>query len=164
MGAQPQRSRQALRTDSDAGNLHTFDGATVRITKREDGEPWFVAADLLGALELDRKALERLDPDEKGTDSIRTPGGTQEMTVVNESGLYSLILGSRKAEAKRFKKWITSEVLPSIRKTGRYSHQPADPMAALRRRLDGDWMAIGCLQGAASRPACGAATWSWRGH
>lgn len=56
----------------------------------------------------------------KGADLIRAPGGHQQMTVVNESGLYSLILGSRKPEAKKFKKWVTAEVLPAIRKTGHY--------------------------------------------
>lgn len=61
-----------------------------------------------------------LDDDEKGAHIVRTPGGEQEVTIINESGLYSLILRSRKPSAKRFKKWVTSEVLPSIRKTGRY--------------------------------------------
>lgn len=61
-----------------------------------------------------------LDDDEKGIDSIDTPGGRQEMSTVSEPGLYSLILRSRKPEAKRFKRWITHEVLPSIRRTGGY--------------------------------------------
>lgn len=97
-----------------------FDSYAVRALLR-DGEPWFVAADVLSALTLDRKALERLDDDEKGVSSIHTLGGNQEVTVINEPGLYSLILGSRKPEAKRFKKWVTSEVLPAIRKTGQYA-------------------------------------------
>jgi hypothetical protein len=75
----------------------------------------------LSTLTSDRKALERLDDDEKGVSSIHTPGGQQEMTVVNESGLFNLMLGSRKPEAKRFKRWVTHEVLPSIRKTGSYA-------------------------------------------
>ncbi|RCI61010.1 hypothetical protein DT376_46485, partial [Pseudomonas aeruginosa] len=66
-----------------------------------------VAADVLASLALDRKALERIDDDEKGVNSIHTPGGIQQMTTVNEPGLYSLILGSRKPEAKRFKRWVT---------------------------------------------------------
>lgn len=96
-----------------------FDTHTVRALLRDD-EPWFVAADVCIALTIgnSRDALARLDDDEKGVGSIDTPGGTQAMTVINESGLYSLILGSRKPEAKRFKKWVTSEVLPAIRKTG----------------------------------------------
>jgi len=99
--------------------VFNFVSNTLRVVMR-DGEPWFVAADVIAALALDRKALERLDDDEKGVNSIHTPGGDQEMTIINESGLYSLILGSRKPEAKKFKKWVTSEVLPAIRKTGRY--------------------------------------------
>ena len=91
-----------------------------------DGEPWFVSADILGALSLDRKAMERLDSDEKGVSSIHTPGGLQSVSIINESGLYSLILGSRKPEAKKFKKWVTSEVLPAIRKTGAYMQPEAE--------------------------------------
>lgn len=97
-----------------------FESHDVRVVIGQDGEPMFVAADLLSTLNLDRKALERLDDDEKGVSSIHTPGGQQEMTVVNESGLFNLVLGSRKPEAKRFKRWVTHEVLPSIRKTGSY--------------------------------------------
>jgi prophage antirepressor-like protein len=98
-----------------------FESHNVRVVLGQDGEPMFVAADLLSTLNLDRKALERLDEDEKGVSSIHTPGGQQEMTVVNESGLFNLVLGSRKPEAKRFKRWVTHEVLPSIRKTGSYA-------------------------------------------
>ena len=98
-----------------------FEGRQVRIVTDAQGEPWFVAADVLATISLDRKALERLDDDEKGVNSIHTPGGVQEMTTVNEPGLYALVLGSRKAEAKRFKRWVTHEVLPAIRKTGSYA-------------------------------------------
>ena len=91
-----------------------------------DGEPWFVAADVCRALEIGdtQSALRRLDDDEKGKDSIRTPGGNQELLIVSESGLYSLVLGSRKPEAKLFKRWITHEVIPAIRKTGVYAANP----------------------------------------
>ncbi len=98
-----------------------FEGRPVRVVTDSQGEPWFVAADILATIGLDRKALERLDDDEKGVSSIHTPGGGQEMTTVNEPGLYTLVLGSRKAEAKRFKRWVTHKVLPSIRKTGSYA-------------------------------------------
>lgn len=98
-----------------------FEGRPVRVVTDSQGEPWFVAADVLATIGLDRKALERLDEDEKGVSSIHTPGGAQEMTTVNEPGLYTLVLGSRKSEAKRFKRWVTHEVLPSIRKTGSYA-------------------------------------------
>jgi prophage antirepressor-like protein len=87
-----------------------------------DGEIWFVASDVASALEY-RNApdLTRiLDNEERGTQIMRTSSGEQEMITINESGLYSAILRSRKPEAKRFKKWVTAEVLPAIRKTGRY--------------------------------------------
>ena len=85
-------------------------------------QPWFVATDVSAALEYrDAFNMHRnLDEDEKGTRIVSTPGGEQEMLVINESGLYSAILRSRKPEAKRFKKWVTAEVLPSIRKHGQY--------------------------------------------
>lgn len=88
----------------------------------KDGEPWFVAVDVCKALEIknNRDALGRLDDDEKGVVSTDTLGGEQEVGVVNESGLYTLVLGSRKPEAKAFKRWITHDVIPAIRKTGGY--------------------------------------------
>lgn len=87
-----------------------------------DGEPWFVAADVCKALLIvnSRDALTRIDDDEKGVVSTDTLGGRQEVTIVNEPGLYTLILGSRKPEAKAFKRWITHEVIPAIRKHGAY--------------------------------------------
>lgn len=87
-----------------------------------DGEPWFVAADVCRALEIknNRDVLARLDNDERGVASIDTHGGRQEMSIVNEPGLYSLVLGSRKPEAKAFKRWITHEIIPAIRKHGGY--------------------------------------------
>jgi len=104
-----------------------FEGRQVRVVTSNQGEPLFVAADVLAVLTLDRKALERLDDDEKGVNSIHTPGGAQDMTVVNEPGLYSLVLGSRKPEAKRFKRWVTHDVLPAIRKSGTYAAAGALP-------------------------------------
>lgn len=87
-----------------------------------DGEPWFVAKDVCECLELGnpRTSIALLDEDEKGVHTMDTPGGQQEMSIVSEAGLYSLILRSRKPEAKAFKRWITHEVLPSIRRTGQY--------------------------------------------
>lgn len=85
-----------------------------------DDEPWFVAADVLKALDVDRTALRRLDGDDKGVYSIHTHGGEQEATIITEPGLYLLVLSSRKPEAKAFKRWITHEVIPAIRKTGGY--------------------------------------------
>lgn len=93
-------------------------------TITRDGEPWFVAADVCRALEIDRTQTRRLDEDEKGVYLTQTPGGQQELTIINEPGLYTLVLGSRKPEAKAFKRWITHEVIPAIRKTGQYSTNP----------------------------------------
>ncbi len=98
-----------------------FGKAAVRV-ENIDNAPWFVAkdiADILGYRSANDMSR-RLDDDEKGTRKVRTPGGEQEMVIITESGLYNAILGSSKPEAKMFKKWITSEVLPEIRKTGGY--------------------------------------------
>ncbi len=97
-----------------------FESHFVRTTQI-NGEQWYIASDVTNAIGIDRTQTRRLDDDEKGVCSIHTPSGDQEMLVINESGLYSLILRSRKPEAKRFKRWVTHEVLPSIRKTGQYA-------------------------------------------
>ena len=83
-----------------------------------EGEPWFVAADVCRALGIgnSRDATARLDDDEKGVVSTDTLGGKQELTIVNEPGLYALVLSSRKPEAKAFKRWITHEVIPQDRR------------------------------------------------
>lgn len=95
---------------------------SLRVVIR-DGDPWFVAKDVCDALEIvnTRDATSRLDDDEKGVAKTDTLGGMQEMTIVSEPGLYSLVLRSNKPEAKTFKRWITHDVIPSIRKTGKYS-------------------------------------------
>lgn len=87
-----------------------------------NGEPWFVAKDVCQALghTNHRVAIQSLDDDEKGVRKVYTPGGMQEITFVNESGLYALIMRSNKPNAKPFRKWITKDVLPTIRKTGGY--------------------------------------------
>ncbi len=102
--------------------VFSFESHSVRTIYR-DGEIWFILNDVTEALAFSRgrDAARMLDDDEKGAHIVRTLGGEQELTIVNESGLYSLVLRSRKPEAKRFKKWVTSEVLPAIRKTGAYS-------------------------------------------
>ncbi|MEK6452579.1 phage antirepressor [Caldifermentibacillus hisashii] len=87
-----------------------------------NSEPWFVAKDVCDILNHSnsRVAISRLDEDEKGVSKVYTPGGYQNMSVVNESGLYSLVLTSNLPEAKQFKRWITHEVIPAIRKHGTY--------------------------------------------
>ena len=111
--------------------IFTYQEKQVR-TMAINGEPWFVARDVCEALEMADVSMtvSRLDDDEKGASLICTPGGNQEMLIVNEPGLYSLILGSRKPEAKAFKRWITHEVIPAIRKTGSYI-APSSPTEAL---------------------------------
>ncbi|MCG8620332.1 MAG: phage antirepressor [Desulfobacterales bacterium] len=99
-----------------------YDSKLVRIVPDEDGNPWWVAKDVCKAIELSdpSKAVRNLEDDEKGTTKVRTLQGLQRVLIVNEPGLYTLIIRSNKPEAKAFKRWITHEVLPSIRKTGGY--------------------------------------------
>lgn len=95
---------------------------SVRTTIIDD-EPWFVGKDVATALgyKSTRKAIsDHVDDEDKGVTKWNTLGGTQEMVIINESGLYCLILGSKLPSAKKFKRWVTSEVLPAIRKTGKY--------------------------------------------
>lgn len=108
----------------------------IQIFKYEDndvrtvdlnGEPWFVGKDVAAVLEYSnpRKALaDHVDQEDKGVTKCDTLGGVQELTIINESGLYSLILSSKLPTAKQFKRWVTSEVLPSIRKNGGYIAGP----------------------------------------
>lgn len=101
--------------------IFKYENNDVR-TVEMNGEPWFVLKDVCVVLGLGTvsKVADRLDADEKGMNQIHTPGGMQDVTVINESGLYNVILRSDKPEAKPFRKWVTSEVLPSIRKNGGY--------------------------------------------
>lgn len=102
---------------------HIFENSEfgqLRVTRDENGEPWFVARDITEALGLNRTATRRLDDDEKVVRSMHTPGGTQEMTFISEAGFYSLVLASKKPEAHAFKRWVTHDVLPAIRRDGGY--------------------------------------------
>lgn len=101
--------------------VFNYEGSTVR-TVMKDGAPWWVLKDVCSVLEIEnsRNVTARLDGDEKDVHSVDTPGGRQEVTIINESGLYNVILRSEKPEAKRFKRWVTHEVLPTIRKHGAY--------------------------------------------
>ena len=138
-GAQPEPDREkpeqiqqesaSGEQDGQPGNVpeieFSFEGRAVR-TVVKDGQTWFIAVDVCAILEHSdaSKAVSRLDDDEKGATNVRTLGGVQEMNVVNESGVYNLIFTSRKPQAKAFRRWVTGEVLPSIRKTGRYQPGP----------------------------------------
>ncbi len=103
----------------------------------EREEFWFYGKATCDILELgnSRQAISRLDDDEKGVISKDTPGGVQNVQIVNESGLYTLILSSRKSAAKKFKRWVTHEVLPAIRRTGEYSlRQKSEELEAVQRK------------------------------
>lgn len=92
----------------------------------QDGEPWFVGKDItkiLGYTNPSKAIADHVDVEDKGVTKCYTPGGVQNLTGINESGLYSLILSSKLPSAKKFKRWVTSEVLPAIRKTGGYVDQ-----------------------------------------
>ena len=97
-------------------------------TIEKNGEPWFVGKDvaaILGYSDTADAVKKHVDPEDKGVGEMPTPGGKQRIMLINESGLYSLILSSKLPTAKEFKRWVTSEVLPSIRKTGEYKITPA---------------------------------------
>lgn len=113
-----------------AVELFTYeDSQHVRVVRDVEGDPEFVAADVCRMLEHSNPsaAVAGLDVDERGLRNVETPSGDQQMVTVTEAGLYSLIIRSRKPEAKTIKRWITHEVLPAIRRTGTYSHYPAQP-------------------------------------
>ena len=124
-----------MQTTQSLAKIFLYRSHPVR-TLSAGGATWFVAADVCGVLGLDaslsvngrrRESGEPgggLDDDEKGTAIVSTPGGLQEMLIVSEPGLYSLVLKSRKPEAKSFRRWITHEVLPSLRQSGNYSLPP----------------------------------------
>ena len=105
-----------------------------------DGEPWLVGKDVAQALGYSnpRKALaDHVEEEDKGVTKCDTLGGVQEMTIINESGLYSLVLSSKLPGAKKFRRWVTAEVLPAIRRTGGY-RMPKDYPSALRALADAE--------------------------
>ncbi|EJF07550.1 prophage antirepressor [Thiovulum sp. ES] len=107
----------------------SFQNVKIR-TVLINGEPWFVAKDISVVLEIknNRQFLVDLEEDERGSFKMTTSGGEQELTIVSESGLYALIMRSRKSVAKPFQRWISREVLPEIRKTGSYSLQKTEKL------------------------------------
>lgn len=116
-----------------------YHGRQVR-TVLVDGEPHFVAKDVCEILEIgnSRDAVARLDDDERGVVLIDTLGGQQEMQSVTESGLYTLVLGSRKMEAKQFKKWVTADILPSIRRSGMYAIESLSKLQILEMAIESE--------------------------
>ena len=122
--------------------LGAFDGLVTAWFAMQDGAPWFICADVAQVLGYrDASNAGRvLDDDEKGAHNVSTPGGEQKLTIINESGLYALVLRSRKPEARKFAKWVTSEVLPAIRKTGSYElpnlykQQPGDKLNSYQQQ------------------------------
>ena len=116
--------------------IRQFENQDIRIFDNQ-GEAWFVASDVCRALNLknSRNMLKILDKDEKGVTTVYTLGGTQLLNVISEPGLYSLIMQSRKEEAKRFKRWVTHDVLPQIRQTGSYNPQVNKTIAKLANRI-----------------------------
>lgn len=117
--------------------VFTYKGKEVR-TIEIDGETWFVAKDVCEVLghSNSRMAVENLDDDEKGVSKVYTLQGMQDMTVISEAGLYNLLMRSNKDEAKPFRRWVTHDVLPTIRKTGTYSLNRDNP-ALLSGIIDG---------------------------
>lgn len=116
----------------------SFGDNLVRVINDANGDPWFVAKDVCKILEIQNPSdtvKKCLDDDEKGIANIYTPGGEQEVLIISESGLYALVFRSRKPEAKVFSKWVRSEVLPALRKTGRYIMPGADKGIEAAKRL-----------------------------
>ncbi|CAC7257631.1 TPA: ORF6C domain-containing protein [Staphylococcus aureus] len=115
--------------------LQTFNFEKLPVRTLEvDGEPYFIGkdvADILGYTNSRKALSDHVDEEDKLTSRIVTSGQNRNVTIINESGLYSLIFSSKLENAKRFKRWVTSEVLPTLRKTGAYQ-VPSDPMQALR--------------------------------
>jgi prophage antirepressor-like protein len=121
--------------------LYNFEGSQVRVSLDEKGNPWFVAKDICEVLGYtnSRDALaNHVNPKDVAKRDSLTSGGVQAFSAINESGLYSLIMGSRLEGAQRFKHWVTSEVLPSIHKTGSYSRNPAPQQAQYTMKSDAE--------------------------
>ena len=145
-----------------------FEGEiTVRVIDR-GGAPWFVATDVCRALGLTNpaKTVRGLDDDEKGISSAETLGGHQEVVVISESGLFALIFKSRKPHAVRFRKWVTSEVLPAVRRTGLYA-APGQPGVGIvqrpwhERSLEERRVGLAQINTARRVLSQGAAAWMW---
>ena len=103
-----------------------------------NGEPWLVGKDVAAALgyaDPRSTVSKKVDKEDRGVAKMETPSGIQEMTIINESGFYSLVLGSKLPEAKKFKRWVTSEVLPQIRQTGGYNSKELSEFIKKQQKL-----------------------------
>lgn len=133
---------------------YLFESREVRIVLDERGEPWFVAVDVCAALGVanSRDAVSRLDEDEKGVAIADTLGGAQQVATVSEAGVYRLVFTSRADGAERFKRWLAHEVLPSIRKAGRYEapsatpQSPALPRGPLQDKVAAHFALLECMR------------------
>lgn len=142
-----------------------FEGEFIVRVSKINGIPWFVAADVCRALGLTNAAetVKGLDDDEKDISSADTLGGRQEVITISLSGLFALILKSRKPEARRFRKWVTAEVLPSVQATGAYIQQNA----IITRKPYAEWSleerrtALAEVDTARKSLSRGAAAWMW---
>ena len=123
-----------------------FESRAVRVVLAGDGAPWWVGSEVCAAIGIvdHRHALARLDADERGWVKLHTLGGLQSVATVNEPGLYRLIFSSRKPAAERFKRWLAHEVLPSLRRTGRYRMRPeADTPTSADLPVDAEgWLSL----------------------
>lgn len=130
-----------------SNNLQTFNFESNEVrTLLINNEPWFVGKDVASILgygkgkSLANAVANHVDVEDKGVTKLMTPGGMQDMVIINESGLYSLIIGSKLDSAKKFKHWVTSEVLPTLRKTGQYnmtdSYMIKDPIERAKRWIE----------------------------
>ena len=115
-----------------------FYSSTIRCILDRKGDPWFVAKDVCDVLGygLTSDAIRYLDNDEKGMSLQHTLGGMQKLSTIPESGLYTLIIRSNKPIAKPFRRWVTHEVLPSIRKDGIYIRPDADPVKVAEKTME----------------------------
>lgn len=113
-----------------APDVFHFNALPITVILKDD-DPWFIASEVCAALQIHNhsQAVSRLDDDEKGVTKTDTPGGTQEVSIISEPGLYRLTGRSNKPAAKTFNRWVCHDVLPAIRKTGRYEAATAAPPA-----------------------------------
>ena len=121
--------------------IFCYKAMPVRTTEI-DGDTWFVAKDIADILEIEdaTHAVRGLDDDEKALRKMETPGGMQDMTIVSEAGLYTLLMRSNKDEAKPFRRWVTHEVLPAIRRTGSYTAPNAQQKPERKSKMSNAWV------------------------